>query len=126
MEYEKVRNFAREMRKNPTPAEEFFWSKVRSRKFLGKKFNRQFVIEHEEILGEKRFFIADFHCHDYKLLIELDGEIHKSQVEYDQIRESKLRDMGFTVVRFENKVVLDHWPEVEKTLKEFFTSDRVV
>ena len=62
MEYERVLSFAREMRKNPTPAEKVFWAKVRSRKFLGKKFNRQFVIQHEDILGEKRFFIADFHC----------------------------------------------------------------
>ena len=120
MEYEKVLSFAREMRQNPTPAEKVFWSKVRGRRFLGKKFNRQFVIEYEEVLGYKRFFIADFHCHAFRLIVEIDGGIHNHQVAYDQIREDKLRELGFQVVRFENEVVLGRWEEVERTLREVF------
>ena len=39
MSYKIVREFARNMRKHPTPAEAFFRDKVRGRKFLGLKFN---------------------------------------------------------------------------------------
>lgn len=120
MEYEKVLSFAREMRRNPTPAEKVFWSKVRGRRFLGKKFNRQFVIEYEEVLGYKRFFIADFHCHEHKLIVEIDGGIHAHQVEYDQIREAKLGELGFQLVRFENEIVLRNWREVERVLRGVF------
>ncbi len=53
MSYKKVLSFAREMRKNPTPAEAFFWDKVRKRRFLGLKFLRQYIIQHSDVLGKK-------------------------------------------------------------------------
>ena len=42
--YEKVLNYAREMRKNPTKAEKIFWGKVRNKRFEGEKFYRQYII----------------------------------------------------------------------------------
>ncbi|MEM7375083.1 MAG: endonuclease domain-containing protein [Bacteroidota bacterium] len=116
MTYQKILQFAREMRKNPTPAERFFWEKVRNRRFLGKKFNRQFIIQQEEIAGQRRFFIADFHCHEWKLIVELDGKIHLQQMDYDQIREARLIEMGFRVIRFNNEEVLENWEMVAERL----------
>ena len=118
MKYKDILDFARGLRKNQTPAEQFFWEKVRNRRFLGKKFNRQFIIEHSEIQGKKYFFIADFHCHDKKLIIELDGPIHKGQIKYDQIREETLREMGFKIIRFQNREVLENWDGVADRLKK--------
>jgi very-short-patch-repair endonuclease len=47
MTYEEILAFARELRKKQTPAEKFFWQKVRNRRLFGKKFTRQFIIQHD-------------------------------------------------------------------------------
>jgi very-short-patch-repair endonuclease len=118
MTYEEILAFARELRKKQTPAEKFFWQKVRNRRLFGKKFTRQFIIQHDNNRGNKRFFIADFHCHEKNLVVELDGKIHDYQKEYDELREDTLRLMGFTVVRFKNEEILHDWDSVEDRLKE--------
>ena len=64
---------------------------------LGLKFRRQQVIDR---------FIVDFYCHEIKLVIEVDGEIHNyTQVE-DAIRQEFLESLGLRVVRFNNEDVL--------------------
>lgn len=118
--HQKILEFAREMRKNPTPAERFFWERVRNRRLADKKFRRQYIIQHEEIVGRKRFFIADFYCHEHQLIVELDGDIHRQQIEYDKIREEKLIDMGLRVIRFSNEKVLQQWDVVLGELLAFF------
>lgn len=110
------------MRQNPTPAEHIFWQNVRNRKFMGLKFYRQYIIQYSENKGYKSFFISDFYCHTGRLVVELDGEIHlnEKQIEYDQIREDILKDMGFNIMRFNNEQVLNDWMQVKKALKLFF------
>ena len=104
------------MRKNPTPAENYFWNKVRDRSFHGFKFYRQYIIENASFNDDKSFFIGDFYCHNKKLIVELDGDIHLQQIEYDRLREIDLIKMGFKVIRFNNEDVLNKWNEVEKIL----------
>ena len=120
MQYKDILEFARALRKNQTLAEQFFWEKVRNRRFFGKKFTRQYIIQHSEFNGEKAYFIADFHCHEKNLIVELDGKIHEERVEYDKIRSEILQEMGFHIIRFSNEEVLERWPLVEGRLKEVF------
>ena len=117
MKYEEAKKLARDLRKSQTKAEEYFWEKVRNRRLFGFKINRQFPVEYER----DGFFIADFHCHEKKLIIELDGPIHKFQKEYDTNRMQILEELGFKVVRFENETVLNNWESVEKQLKEILS-----
>ena len=112
MKYEKVLEFARSMRKNPTPAEKFVWDKVRNRQFHGFKFNRQFIIE----VTNGQYFIADYYCHEKKLIVELDGSIHDQQKEYDDGRTFELEECGYQVIRFTNYEVLNDWNGVELKL----------
>ncbi len=114
MRYDQIKEFARELRKNQTDAEAQFWSKVRNRKFLNYKFNRQFIIEHES----RSYFIADFFFFEKKLIVEIDGSVHKAQVEYDRIREDILKDMGYSIVRFSNEDVLKNWDKVAENLEK--------
>lgn len=122
MSYQLIKTFARTMRKNPTPAERYFWDKVRNRQFEGLKFYRQYIIQHDETRGKKSFFIADFYCHTGKLVVELDGGYHllSEQIEYDKIRENILKEMGFHIIRFNNQQILNHWQDVAIKLKTFF------
>lgn len=113
--YFRIRELARNMRKHATPAEDLFWEKVRNRKFHDLKINRQFILT-ALVEGVCKFYIADFYCHELKLIIELDGWIHLKQLDEDMVRTERLEDQGYTVVRFTNDEILNHWEEVCKVL----------
>jgi very-short-patch-repair endonuclease len=89
---------ARNLRQNLTPAEQILWQHLRNRKLHGLKFRRQHPIGR---------FIVDFYCPEYRLIVELDGEIHDRQVEYDMARTEQLQADGDRVLRFQNQEVLD-------------------
>lgn len=117
--YFRIRALARKMRRNSTPAEDFFWEKVRDRRLFGLKINRQFIIICQITPFFKKFYIADFHCHRHQLIIELDGQIHLRQEAEDMLRTEHMVARGYKVLRFTNDQVLHHWDEVEQILKEF-------
>ncbi len=94
---------ARELRKRSTTAERLLWDELRSRRFHGIKFLRQFPIVYEVDRGLYRFYIPDFYSHKLKLAIELDGKIHQLQKEYDEDRDFILNQFGIAVIRFENE-----------------------
>jgi len=53
-------------------------------------------------------FIVDFYSHEYKLVIEVDGEVHndKESGEYDLGRTAELNKFGIKVIRFTNDDVI--------------------
>ncbi len=106
----------RELRKNQTNAEKIFWEHVRNRKFMGLKINRQFPIFYD-LLGKESFYIADFYCHEKKLVIELDGKIHERQKEQDKIRTEILQELGLKEIRFKNDKIEQNINQVLQTLK---------
>ncbi len=107
----------RDLRKRQTKAENIFWQEVRNRKFCGLKFYRQIPIFHD-LTGRETFFIADFFCYEAKLVIELDGEIHKYQLKYDAERTKILNALGLSVIRFSNAEIENNLDEVLKMLKK--------
>ncbi len=117
MNYGDAKRLARELRKNQTKTEAYFWQRVRNRKFYGLKFTRQFPIEYSLHGHNKNFFIVDFYCHEHLLIVVLDGEIHRYQKEYDQEREDILIARGYKIVRFANEDVLNNWNKVREELK---------
>lgn len=68
---------------------------------MDKKFNRQFPVFYD-LNGKESFYLADFYCHELKLVIEIDGGYHKNQREYDKLRTEDIHDLGLTVLRFIN------------------------
>ena len=99
---------ARTLRSQMTPAEKVLRQELRTNK-LGSHFRRQQVIAG---------FIVDFYCHAAGLVIELDGEIHREQQDYDVGRDKILEGMGLRVVRFANDDVLLNLPRVLVPLNE--------
>lgn len=90
---------AGELRSNLTDAEQLLWSRIRRKQLFGFKFNRQ------KPIGK---YIVDFYCFEAKLIIELDGGQHFTEVgiDSDQVRDRYLRSQGFTVLRYSNRDVL--------------------
>jgi very-short-patch-repair endonuclease len=93
-----IQQAARHLRQNLTPAEAKLWSVLQKRQQNGLKFRCQHP------LGR---FIVDFYCPTYKLIIEIDGPIHKQQQHYDQARTEQLEAFGYRVLRLTNQQVLD-------------------
>lgn len=89
-----IKDIVRNLRKTQTKAERIFWNAVRNRKCCGLKFDRQYPIQCV-VNGKKRFFVADFYCAEYKLVIELDGKIHEQQQEYDSLRTEVINEKVF-------------------------------
>ena len=71
------------------------------------KFRRQYWIGN---------YIADFVCLEHKLIIELDGNFHLEQQEYDDIRTYILSVLHFKVLRFWNWEVLNDLHNVLKNI----------
>lgn len=93
---------AKSLRENMTETEQLLWQRLNKNQ-LGVRFKPQHPID---------IFIADFYCHKYKLVIELDGKIHNKQKDYDEGRTAELERFGIKVIRFTNEMVLNHIDEV--------------
>ena len=59
----------------------------------------------------------DFACRKLKLAIEIDGYAHNFTYEKDQEKDKYLKNIGYTVLRFEEKEVRHNINNVIKTLE---------
>ena len=93
-----LKSFRSSLRNRSTSSEVAFWEMLKSRKLDGRKFRRQYSIG---------YYIVDFCCPSEKLIIELDGDPHGEyhKIQEDEIRDNYLEGFGFTVLRFENRIV---------------------
>ena len=90
--------FAREMRRRPTPAECRAWAFLRRKQCFGLRFRRQVILSG---------FIVDFYCARPRIVIEIDGPVHRDPGNMDRDRErDRLFDsMEIRVVRLRNEEV---------------------
>ncbi|WP_096353916.1 endonuclease domain-containing protein [Variibacter gotjawalensis] len=85
---------ARRLRRDMTAAERKLWQHLRRRPDA--HFRRQAT------LGS---YFADFACHTHRLVIELDGGQHATQVARDGLRDAYMSAHGYRVLRFWNNEV---------------------
>lgn len=97
IEAKKVRQY---LRRNTTPAEKRLWSKLRRSNLNGLKFRRQCGI------GK---YVFDFYCPEFKLAIEVDGDVHGEAIQIikDMEKELYATQLGVTVLRFTNGQILE-------------------
>lgn len=107
----KIYEFAKGLRQSSTVAELLLWEHIRNRKLSGLKFRRQHPLDN---------YIADFYCHEKRLVIELDGAIHsnKKAEEMDANRTFVLTELSITVVRFKNDEVISDIKSVIESIDE--------
>ena len=115
-----IKDVRRSLRRNETKAEEFFWRYVRNRKLNGIKFQRQFSFVFN-VSGQIKYFIADFYCHEFKLIVEIDGDVHLSneQKEKDKFRTDRLNELNVKVIRFTNDEIMNDIDKVLNTIKTY-------
>src|SRR6516164_10535511 len=90
---------ARTLRREMTEAEKRLWQILRSRQTEGYRFRRQVPIGG---------FIADFVCHEARLIVEIDGGQHDPSSGAEASRARFLEAEGYRVLRFWNNEVLDN------------------
>jgi predicted house-cleaning NTP pyrophosphatase (Maf/HAM1 superfamily)/very-short-patch-repair endonuclease len=91
--------FARQLRKSQTDAEQLMWSLLRNRRLSNYKFRRQYPLVP---------YVLDFFCSDQRLAVELAGGQHNT-VEgrrTDRRRTRFIENQGIKVLRFWNHDVL--------------------
>jgi very-short-patch-repair endonuclease len=95
----KLKDFSRELRTHMTDAEKVLWLKLRRKQLKGYQFYRQ------KIIGD---YIVDFHCPRARLIVEVEGGQHYDPEETakDRVRDERLRNLGFDVLRFSDREVL--------------------
>jgi len=102
------------LRKHPTKAEQTLWEHLRNKQ-LKVKFRRQHPMAN---------YIADFYCHEMKMVVEIDGDYHTDaeQMKHDEFRTEELKEFRIKVIRFSNEQIFNNIETVLDQLKKEITS----
>lgn len=104
---------ARRLRRQMTDAERRIWHLVRARQIDGYRFRRQVPIGR---------YIADFACHEARLIIEVDGGQHDPAARDEIERSGFLETEGYRLLRVWNNEVLQNpegvWTAIASVLAE--------
>jgi adenine-specific DNA-methyltransferase len=75
-----------------------------------------FAFRHQHAIGP---FIVDFYCARAKLVVEVDGDTHGTQEEYDEARTRWLEQRGLRVIRFTNPDVHGRLDAVLESIRAY-------
>jgi very-short-patch-repair endonuclease len=100
---------ARSLRQSMTEAERRLWQILRSHQMTGYKFRRQVPIGR---------YIADFVCHEARLIVEIDGGQHDRSSPQEAERSGFLEKEGYRILRFWNNEVLANPDGVHQTIAD--------
>ena len=95
----RLKERARELRKNATFSERYLWKFLRARQMMGYQFMRQKPINN---------YIVDFYCSKLSLAIEIDGVTHNNKQIYDKKRDEDLKSLGLEVLHFDGYYVINN------------------
>ena len=103
------------LRANLTPAEASLWRVLQRSQLQGRKFRRQHSIGR---------YVVDFYCPSERLVVELEGSAHdgESASIRDNAREQLLIAAGLTVLRLENRHVIENLEGVLDLIRQHFKS----
>ncbi len=113
-----LKNKSRKLRNQPSPAEKRFWNFLREMPFYESiTFNRQ------KTIGS---YIVDFYCHQFRLVIEVDGDSHGQSLTQskDVERTEFLESQGLTVLRFTNAEVEENIEAGILKIEEFIEKEK--
>lgn len=101
-----VQRFRREL----TASEAILWQALRGKQLGGIKFRRQ------QPIGP---FVVDFYASSCRVVVEVDGSVHDTQVEADQARQRQLEAAGLRILRLPAHLVETNLPEALRRIQAF-------
>ena len=107
-----LKQLARNLRNNSTKSEVLLWLQLRDKQMMGYDFHRQKPIDN---------YILDFFCYELMLGIELDGITHAFEdvVKNDMVRDSRLNELGITILRFNTIDVFKDMANVVRAIEGY-------
>ncbi|QBX37820.1 endonuclease domain-containing protein [Brevundimonas sp. S30B] len=105
---DRAQKAARRLRRNPTAAEKALWMLLRQKALAGLRFRRQTPI------GP---YVVDFCCLSHRLIVEVDGGVHRLTEERDAVRDAWLAAEGFRMLRVSNEDVMSRMNGVLDRIK---------
>jgi leucyl-tRNA synthetase len=104
---EALKERARDMRRNPTPAQQVLWEKLKDKQ-CGFTFNR------EVVMGSA---IVDFACKTRWVVVEV-GDTEGPPATIAELSDRKLREVGVRVLRYAEADVLENTDTIVKAVKD--------
>jgi very-short-patch-repair endonuclease len=104
---DKLKERARDLRRNPSDAHQALWERLSDSKVAGVKFTRHAVV------GSA---IADFACPSRWIVVQISPEGMNADVA--ALQDRKLTDVGIRVLRFDEALVLSDLVDVVATIGE--------
>ena len=102
---ERLKERARQQRRNPTEAQKALWTELSGSRLGGVKFTRQAVV------GSS---VVDFACPSRWIVVAISPI--DANPEVDALQDRKLADVGIRVLRFTEDMVLHRLDEVVQTI----------
>ena len=109
-----LKDRAKALRKAGNFSEVVFWKEVKNKSFWNIDFDRQ------RIIGN---YIVDFYVKTLGLVIEIDGEIHNFQEDYDEKKELFLKNLSLRIFRISTTKMKYDTENVMKDLEQFIISE---
>ncbi len=89
---------------------DLLWQALRGKQLGGIKFRRQ------QPIGP---FVVDFYASSCRVVVEVDGSVHDTQVEADQARQRQLEATGLRILRLTANLVETNLPEALRRIQAF-------
>ena len=105
-----LKEYAHKLRKDSTFTEIMLWNYLKGKQIRGYDFDRQKPIDN---------YIVDFYCKDLLLAIEVDGESHYGNEQRDKKKDSRLNELGVTVLRFDDTDIIYELDKVVEKIEKW-------
>jgi Uncharacterized protein conserved in bacteria len=108
----KLKELARQLRRNATKAEVILWQRLKGNQMHGYDFHRQKPIDE---------YIVDFFCNKLRLAIEVDGYSHGilEVWEKDVKKTKRLNELGIHILGFSDNEILNDMGNVLRAIEEY-------
>ena len=115
-----IKIIARELRKKMTKAERIFWENVRKDKIWERILRQKIFYVYTENSWLDRFIIPDFYISKKKIIIEIDGSIHKLDkiLKLDKIKDELIKNRWFKIIRITNEEIYNNIDKVIEKIKK--------
>jgi very-short-patch-repair endonuclease len=110
----KLKERARQLRRNMTLAEVLLWKRLSRKQLLGFDFDRQRPIDE---------FVVDFFCKELCLAIEVDGQSHDFKQAPDARRQEALERLGVRFLRFWDVEIKNDRESVLRRIEEWIRNN---
>ncbi len=112
---DRLKEIARDLRNNMTESEKLLWNHIRWDTLWVRILRQKIFYVYTENNWYDRFIIPDFYIANKKLIIEVDGSIHKVSeiMNLDKIKDELIMKRWFKILRITNEEIQN---DIQKVL----------